>query len=113
MTAKARLDSLPQHRPAINSTEASLTPSDFDWAGLAALSVHPTKVAIIEALRWVGEPLSAAELAEMMKESDYSHDMIIYHANSLTKLGALDLAHTRRVRGTREHFYRLPQEAMH
>lgn len=34
-------------------------PLPFDWAALVPLVVHPMRVTIIEALCWVGEPLSA------------------------------------------------------
>lgn len=34
----------------------------FDWGAFVALTVHPTKAGIAEALRWIGRPLSASEL---------------------------------------------------
>lgn len=38
----------------------------FKWMDLIGLSVHELKVAILEALQWTGEPLSASELATML-----------------------------------------------
>ena len=31
----------------------------FDWEALVPLVIHPLKVAILEALEWIGQPLSA------------------------------------------------------
>jgi hypothetical protein len=88
-------------------------PPGFDWANLVALTVHPTKVAIVEALKCVGGPLSATELAEILKEGGHNLDMVIYHAGGLVKLGVLELAHIRRVRGARERFYFFRAEPPH
>lgn len=100
MRIRAEQDLLPRHRPAI---EATGTPG-FDWAGLVALTVHPLKVAIVEALLWLGEPLSAAELTEM-GEGDYNIDNVIYHAGKLTTLGVLEFTETQRDREARGRFY--------
>ena len=35
---------------------------DFLWGALAARVFHPAHVEIIEALRWIGQPLSATDL---------------------------------------------------
>jgi hypothetical protein len=77
----------------------------FDWVALVALTLHPAKVAIIEALRWLDRPLSATELAAVLAEGDYNLDMVLYHARGLVKLGFLEIMHTRRVRGANEKFY--------
>lgn len=81
---------------------------DFDWAALAALTVHPLKVAIIEALRWMEQPLSTGELVVMLADAAYNSDMVLYHAGGLIKLGFLEVTHHRQVRGAREKYYFFP-----
>lgn len=36
------------------------------WASVAIGLLHPAQVQIIETLRWIGEPLSATELAHVL-----------------------------------------------
>src|SRR5215218_4287063 len=42
----------------------------LDWAALVPRTVHPVKVSIIEAMEWIGEPVSATELTEMFEEPE-------------------------------------------
>lgn len=77
----------------------------FDWAALAALSIHPLKVGIIEALRYVGRPLSATELAELLADAHYSPELVSYHAGALVKLGVLGVSETDRIRGALRNYY--------
>jgi hypothetical protein len=76
----------------------------FDWAGLVPAVVHPLKVAIIEALAWIGEPLSPSELKEVF-ERQFSISLIAYHVNKLADTGAIRAVKTRQVRGARQTFY--------
>jgi hypothetical protein len=39
---------------------------DYFWATLAARVLHPVQVEIIEAMHWIDQPLSAADLAEVV-----------------------------------------------
>jgi hypothetical protein len=77
----------------------------FDWATLVAQTVHPAKVAIVEALCWVGRPLSATELAAMLEDKSYAFSKIHYHASVLVELGSLEVACSRQIRGACEYFY--------
>jgi DNA-binding transcriptional regulator GbsR (MarR family) len=63
------------------------------------------KVAIIEALLWVHEPLSATELEEILEDGDYNLDMVLYHLRGLSRLGVVELTNTRRARGARENYF--------
>ncbi len=76
----------------------------LDWGALVSRFVHPTKVWIIEAMRWIDRPLSASDLEKVLAGAkDLS--AISYHVNSLAKAGALERVKKRQVRGTREsHF---------
>jgi hypothetical protein len=98
------LDDLSTRRSAIDPSNTHRLPT-FDWAGLVGLTVHPVKVAIVEALLWVGYPMSVHELSELLAELHYNGDVISYHTTALLRLGAIEVTHVRRVRGAREHYY--------
>lgn len=63
----------------------------LDWGAFVPLAVHPTKVGIAEALRWIGRPLSASELKTIFcgKQSAGS---IGHHLRQMVKWGALEPA---------------------
>jgi Ribonuclease R winged-helix domain len=103
----AHEESRQDQAPKLSSGSAARVPPGFDWAPLVAKTVHPLKVAIVEALIWIDRPLSRAELADVLVDAGYDLEAIRYHANGLTELGALKVAHTRQVRGGVEPFYSL------
>jgi len=53
---------------------------DFDWGTLGSGALHPVRVEIIEALRWIGLPLSAGRRMGLRVE---------YHLRCLFKLGVV------------------------
>jgi hypothetical protein len=75
-----------------------------DWSALVAQVIHPTKIQIIEAMRWIDEPMSAIKL-ETIFDKTISLSNISYHVESLKKLGVLRLVKKRPVRGATEPFY--------
>lgn len=78
----------------------------LDWAALVPLTVHPVKVSIIEAIEWIGEPVSATELTDMFEEPEGHYlSLVSYHMGSLVNLGAVEKIRHRPVRGARETFY--------
>lgn len=79
---------------------------EFDWAALIARVVHPTRVAIIEALSNLGQPLSPTELTKLFDDPEGHYlSLISYHARNLAREGMLTVASTRQVRGAQERFY--------
>ena len=84
-------------------------PLPFSWDELVPLLVHPLRVAIIEALRHIGEPLSTADFQEMI-EDDCSLSVISYHLVTLTRVGAVVVVEQRPAGATAERFYALPGE---
>jgi DNA-binding transcriptional regulator GbsR (MarR family) len=80
----------------------------FDWETLVPLVVHPLKVAIVEALLWIEEPLSASELTKTFSQSDMSLSRISYHVRMLAEVGVLTKVRERPVRGSVEKFYFFP-----
>lgn len=78
----------------------------LDWTALVPLTVHPVQVAIIEALQWVEEPVSATELRDMFEEPKGHYlSLVSYHMGKLVELGAIEKISHRPVRGARETFY--------
>lgn len=78
----------------------------LDWAALVPRTVHPVKVSIVEAMEWVGKPVSATELTHMFEEhEDHYLSLVSYHMAKLVDLGAVEKVNHRAVRGARETFY--------
>jgi len=82
-------------------------PRQFDWGFLVPRVVHPMQVAIIEAVAYVGLPLSAADVRRKFGET-HSVSHISYHVTFLAKVGALVLADERRHRGRFASYYEIP-----
>lgn len=86
----------------------------FDWAMLALL-VHPMQVAIVEALLWIGRPLSAKDFGELFADEidrpSNAASFMSYHVKELAKIGALELVRTESVRGALRKFYVLVTES--
>ncbi len=78
----------------------------FHWDLLIPHSVHPTKVAIIEAMAYLREPLSASQLTKLFGDKgkiDLAH--VSYHVVALADVGVLRVVRKRHVRGAVETFY--------
>jgi hypothetical protein len=82
--------------------------AQFDWSALVPHVVHPLKVAAIEALQWVGQPLSASDLTKSIDNDRCSLAHVSYHLVKLAEADALEVVRTRRVRGATEKFYFFP-----
>lgn len=66
--------------------------------------VHPVKIAVLEAFRWVGGPLSARELWRIgLGEPGYPN--VAYHVKALSELGFIEVTHESPTRGVVEKFY--------
>lgn len=77
----------------------------FSWEALVASVLHPAKVAIIEGLTWIEQPLSARQLEELFRGSSLYLGIISYHLKGLNGLGVLEVVGTEPVRGATEKFY--------
>lgn len=82
-------------------------PLPFSWEELVPLLIHPLRVATIEALRHVGEPLSTTDLRELF-DDECSLSVISYHLVTLAKVGAIVVVRQRQVGATTERLYALP-----
>lgn len=63
---------------------------DAWWAALVAKVLSPSKIEIIEALRWINLPLSAIDLAEIIEGLPRSS--LTYHLRTLQRLDAVEVA---------------------
>jgi hypothetical protein len=85
----------------------------FDWSLLVPRTIHPLKVAIIEAMEWIGQPLAPSELVYLVDELDnekFGLSHVSYHMAKLRELGALKVVQTEPVRGAQKHFYWFPPQ---
>lgn len=80
--------------------------SAFNWAALVPLLVHPVKVEIIEALSWVGLPLSATDLDRLL-HGQIGVSLLSYHLRKLVEVGAIERVRQEPVRGAVQSFYAL------
>jgi len=77
----------------------------LDWGYLAPRGLHPTKVAICEALSWLERELSSIEMERMLDDPKTSLANISYHAKVLAEKGVLVIVKERQVRGAVEKFF--------
>lgn len=78
----------------------------FNWEALVPLLVHPAKVEIIEAMAWIGEPLSATDLDRILSGA-LGVSLISYHLRKLAELKAIEKIRQEHVRGAVQTFYGL------
>jgi hypothetical protein len=81
-------------------------PHPFNWDVLIPISVHPVKVAIIEALQWITVPLSPRELDRIFDE-EYGVSLVSYHMRTLAEVGVVERVRQQAVRGAVQSFYTL------
>jgi len=98
---------LPNERPGTRKE----VEGEFDWHRLIPASVHPAKVAIIEAMAWVRQPLSAKELWKVLGVNNWSEGVIAHHVRALAELSLIEATDHRSVRGARETYYVLRLDA--
>jgi hypothetical protein len=93
----------PTARPPIEEREVP----PIKWACMIERFIHPAKVEIVEALVWIGQPLSGTELRKILGRKRYSLGTLIYHLEALRDIGVVHVAGVRAARGAREVYYLL------
>ncbi len=76
----------------------------FEWDILVPHIIHPTKVAIIEAMGWIDEPVSPRDLHRSFAE-ELELPLVAYHVRGLAEIGAVRKVRERAVRGVLQTFY--------
>lgn len=77
----------------------------FDWSALVPRIVHPLRVAIVEALFWLDQPLSSTDMVKLMDDPDIYLSHVAYHVGRLVEADVLKPVRRRQVRGATETFY--------
>jgi len=78
----------------------------FRWEDCVPHFVHPYKVAIIEALLWINEPLSAGDCVRVL-DGVASSSLLSWHLRVLADLGILKSVKREKVRGFIRVYYGL------
>jgi DNA-binding transcriptional ArsR family regulator len=78
----------------------------FDWDALIPITVHPVKVAIIEAMEWIEVPVSPKELDRAFDE-EFGVSLVSYHMRTLADAGLVERVRQQSVRGAVQSFYTL------
>ncbi|HEU4678687.1 MAG TPA: helix-turn-helix domain-containing protein [Terrimicrobiaceae bacterium] len=81
----------------------------YAWDRRVALLVHPTKVAILEAFTWIGEPLSPKLIDEVL-DRKLGVSLVAYHMRKLADSGLLDQTHQSLSNGPLQTFYRVLED---
>ena len=76
------------------------------WSVAFYSLLHPVQLAVVEAFRWIEEPLSAPLLYEVL-ERDWPSGTVGYHVSRLARHGVLEERFTEPRRGARERYYSL------
>lgn len=87
-----------------------MTPSPQEWRRdvwwkLTSFVLHPVKVAIIEAMLWIDEPMSAVDI-DRMHDDPPGTTAVAYHLRNLAfDISVLDLYDEETIRGARRKLY--------
>lgn len=76
----------------------------FQWDALVPYMVHPVKVAVVEAMHWIGEPISPREL-DIVLDEEFGVSLVAYHVRVLANMGAVEKVGQQAVRGALQSFY--------
>jgi len=77
---------------------------NFEWDMLVPHLLHPLKVAIVEAMSWIDDPVSPREL-DLIFEEEFGVSLVSYHVRILADYGALERVRQQQVRGAMQTFY--------
>jgi hypothetical protein len=77
------------------------------WEPFLPHLVHPLKVAIVEALLWIGEPVSAVQCGKVFRGAGegFPESNVRYHLNHLAEIGVLEPISAGPEGGPREKFF--------
>jgi hypothetical protein len=76
------------------------------WSTALFSLVHPAKIAAVEAYAFIGEPMSALLVYEVLGH-EWAFGTVAYHVRRLAEAGVLTREFVEPVRGAHEHFFGL------
>jgi hypothetical protein len=88
-----------------SSSDGSRNEATSPWTTLIPHVVHPAKVAVIEALGWMEEPVSSSEFVALFDSDEFYLSLVSYHIRQLVKFGVLRSVRSRQRRGAIETYY--------
>ncbi len=72
------------------------------WSSLPEKLSHPVRVPLVEALWWIGEPLSARETVDVL-DGDFTMWEVAHHLRALEELGVVEAPTADPGRGASRH----------
>jgi hypothetical protein len=81
----------------------------FRWDTLVSRVLHPIQLSMVEALIWIGLPISPSDLSQMYG-GEFTNSHTGYHVKVLADHGIVELSGTEQVRGVTRHLYVLTPE---
>jgi|GEM_PF-724460 len=81
-----------------------MTENSFNWGALLPRLIHPAKVAIIEAMKWVDVPLAPRDL-DLHFDEQFGVSLASYQMRSLAECGVVKKVRQRPVRGALQTLY--------
>jgi len=79
------------------------------WGRLVPYVIHPAKVAAIEAMLWMKQPLSCNQLVNLFDNDDLYLSLVSYHVGQLVKFSVVRRTGSCQRRGATETFYYFPE----
>jgi DNA-binding transcriptional ArsR family regulator len=97
MTAIGSQMRVHSHTGTVTAADGRAGESHIDWSLLASLFIHSTKISIIEAMHWIGQPVSASDL-EKVFGGTVVVSSLSYHLKSLADSGIVTALEKRKGR---------------
>jgi DNA-binding transcriptional ArsR family regulator len=78
-----------------------------DWDEVLAERLHSTQLQIVEAMGWIGHPVSASQLVRVFERDRKDLASLSYHLRRLREMRIVRLYDVRQTRGAKERVYEL------
>ena len=78
------------------------------WASIPEKAEHPSRIPILEALRWIGEPLSAVDLVDVADGENITMWEAAHHLRALDALDVVEACPAARDPFARRDVFDLP-----
>jgi hypothetical protein len=92
-------------KPGIAGSRGGAGDKRFNWETFVSRALHPIQLAMVEALIFIGLPISPGDLSQMYGEDECTPSHTGYHIKFLVDHDIIELFDTEQVRGTTRHLY--------
>ena len=104
--ASATTQSLPEHPESMSGVAPD---AGLVFESLVAHVIGPIRLAAIEAMLWIEEPISTTLLTSVLEGLEVDGELypgrISYHLRALAQYGLIEVVARRPVRGAHENYY--------